>query len=78
MSGAPVVPVYAVMKPDGACDLEFLPSFDVAPDALKTDEAGKLVLENLRAIESRIRLYPDNSLDYLFWSESDVAGAEAA
>ena len=61
-----------------SCDLEFLPSFDVAPNALKTGEAKRLVAENLVGIESRIRLHPENSLDYLFWSEADVTGGENA
>jgi lauroyl/myristoyl acyltransferase len=77
MSGAPVVPVYGVMKPDGTCDLEFLPSFDVSPNALKTDEAERLVHENLAAIEMRIRQYPENSLDYLFWNGADAMGGES-
>lgn len=76
MSGAPVVPVYGVMRPDGSCDLEFLPSFDVPSNVLKTNEAERLVAENLADIERRIRLHPENSLDYLFWSEADVTGSD--
>ena len=78
MSGAPVVSACAVMRPDGACDLEFGPAFGVSPDALKTEEASRLVRANLAAIEAKIRLHPENSLDYLFWSEADPIGGEAA
>lgn len=77
MSGSPVVPVYGVMRPDGACDLKFLPSFDVPHDAMKTEEAGRLVRQNLAEIEAQIRLHPDNSLDYLFWRETDPTGGES-
>lgn len=77
MTGAPVVPVYSVMRPDGSCDLEFLDAIEVSPDALKTGEAARLVQGNLDAIEQRIRLHPDNSLDYLFWSESDPQNGDS-
>lgn len=77
ITGAPVVPVYGVMKPDGSCALEFLESFEVPADAMKTDEAARLVQRNLDQIEERIRRHPDNSLDYLFWSESDPQGGES-
>ena len=80
MTGAPVIPVYSVMKPDGSCSLEFLESFHVSPDAARTEEASNLVQRNLDQISERVRAHPDNSLDYLFWSESDPqgGGAEAA
>lgn len=80
MSGTTVVPVYGLMRPDGSCGLEFLPAFEVAPDAFESGEAARLVQENLSAVESRIRLHPENSLDYLFWSETDPmgSGSEAA
>lgn len=78
MSGAPVVPVYGVMRPGGSCALEFLPAFDVPANALSSGEAARLVQDNLSSIESRIRKHPENSLDYLFWSETDPTGSEAA
>ncbi len=77
MSGATVVPVYSVMNPDGSCSLEFLDPFEVSPDALKTDEARRLVQNNLDQIEAHVRKHPDNSLDYLFWTEGDQNGPEA-
>jgi len=77
MSGAPVVPVYSVMNPDGSCSLEFLDAFNVSPNALKTDEARQLVQRNLDQIEAHVRQHPDNSLDYLFWTENDQASPEA-
>ncbi len=80
MTGAPVVRVYSVMQPDGSCSIEFLDPFQVSPDALKTGEAARLVQNNLDDIEAYIRLHPDNSLDYLFWTDADPTGgtSEAA
>ena len=77
MTGSPVVPVYSTMRPDGSCDLEFLSPFEVAPDTPRNPiETARLVQQNLDEIEARIKLHPDNSLDYLFWTESDPAGGE--
>lgn len=78
MTGSPVVPVYSVMRPDGSCSLEFLDAFEVAPNVPKNPiETARLVQQNLDAIEARIKLFPDNSLDYLFWTEDDPHGGES-
>lgn len=77
MTGSPVVPVFSVMLPDGSCSLEFLEPFEVSPDAMKTNEVATIVQRNLDQIEEQIHKYPENSLEYLFWSESDPNGGDA-
>lgn len=77
MSGAPVVPTFSVMRPDGACDVEFLEPFDVPADVFEAGAEGGFVQGNLDRIEAWVRRHPENSLDYFFWSEADVTGEEA-
>lgn len=71
MTGAPVVPAFCVMTRDGKYDLEFLPELDVPRTATRPDEAAPFVQKNLDEIETRVKLHPENSLDYFFWTDTD-------
>ncbi len=77
-SGSPVLPVFSVMRPDGTYHLEFLPAEHVPPDATEPDRAAPWVQRNLDRIEAWVRNYPDNSLDYLFWTATDPPTASPA
>jgi lauroyl/myristoyl acyltransferase len=68
---APVLPVFAVMRPDGTYHLEFLPAEVIPTQDASPVRAAPWVQRNLDRIEEWVRRYPDNSLDYLFWSEAD-------
>ena len=79
MTGAPVVPVFCRMEPGGSHLLEFLPAFRVPPGtSAGRPEAAAWVQTCLDAIESRVKLCPENSNDYLFWDDPDDAQAASA
>lgn len=62
-SGAPVVPVFCSMMPDGRHHLEFLPPESIPADANLTE----LVQASLERVEARVKTDPGNSNDYFFW-----------
>jgi KDO2-lipid IV(A) lauroyltransferase len=70
-TGAPVLPVFAVMRPDGTYHLEFLPAEVIPPEDASPARATPWVQRNLDRIEGWVRQHPENSLDYLFWAESE-------
>lgn len=76
LTGAPVVSVFCRVEPDGTYQLEFLPPFHVPSEAPGNGAAAHWVQLSLEAIEERVRLYPTNSNDYLFWTEPEGAAAE--
>jgi KDO2-lipid IV(A) lauroyltransferase len=76
LAGAPVVPSFGRMEPDGSYLVEFLPAFHVPPDAAKAGLASPWVQRVLDLIEERVRLNPANSSDYFFWEETGEYLAE--
>lgn len=77
-TGAPVVPVFAVMCPDGTCRVEFLPPESPGPEAAEPEGAAPWVQRNLDRVEDWVRRHPDNSLDYFFWTEDSATPALAS
>lgn len=78
LTGAPVVPVFCRMAPDGTHELEFLPDFHVPPDAAADGGAGGWVQRALDEIERRVGGDPANSNEYFFWAEPDDPAARLA
>jgi KDO2-lipid IV(A) lauroyltransferase len=70
MTGAPVIPVFCQMAPEGLNRLEFLPAFHVPPDASAAEKTSPWVQSCLRGIEQRVQDDPANSNDYFFWAET--------
>lgn len=75
LTGAPVVPVFCPMLPDGTYQVDFHPPFHVPDDAPRNGQIFPWVQSYLRTLEDQIRLHPDNSNEYFFWPESDVLTA---
>lgn len=78
LTGAPVVPAFAVMGKDGTYHIEFLRAYDIPPDAGKHDDGSHWVQSYLDLIEARVRNHPENSSDYFFWADSPEYLAESA
>ncbi len=86
LSGAPVVPVFCLMRHDGTFQITFSEPYEVPPTARDQDEAAPWLQSHLNHLESWLRRHPDNSNEYFFWYESNealveaprLAGAEAA
>ena len=68
LTGAPVIPTFCRMAPDGGHDLEFLEPFHVPPEASRTGGGAEFVAGAIAEIERRVALDPTNSNEYLFWS----------
>lgn len=66
-SGAPVVPVFCSMLPNGRLLLEFCPSEQISTSANLTE----VVQRALDRVEARVKADPGNSNDYFFWSIED-------
>jgi phosphatidylinositol dimannoside acyltransferase len=75
LTGAPVVPVFCITKPDGTYSLEFIESFTVPKEDQYPRLAGPWVRSYLNALEDRVRRYPGNSNDYFFWDEMGETAA---
>jgi len=78
LTGAPVVPVFCRINPDGTYHLEFLPAFLVPGDAPACGQTPGWVQGCLDSIEERVRLDPANSNDYFFWAEAGEPAIGAA
>jgi len=63
-SGAPVLPCYCTMQPDGRHRLEFGPVVHVSPK----DDLTAVVQQALDQVELRVRQDPANSNEYFFWA----------
>lgn len=72
LTGAPVVPVFCQMRDDGRYQVEFRPGFQVPSDAVKTGQAGHWVQTYLSLLEEQVRLHPENSNEYFFWTEDEM------
>jgi KDO2-lipid IV(A) lauroyltransferase len=75
LSGAPVVPVFCRMMPDGRYQIEFHPPFHVPENAPRSGQTSGWVQSFLELLEEQVRLYPDNSNEYFFWPEPDEVAA---
>lgn len=73
MSRAPVVPVFCRVGEDCRYHMEFLPPFDIPPDAQDESKAGPHAQRFLDLLEERIRRHPADSNEYLFWDDEYVA-----
>jgi KDO2-lipid IV(A) lauroyltransferase len=71
LTGAPVVPVFCKMRPDGTHELEYLPAFQVPADAHTTHQTAHWVQRSVSEIEARVARDPANSNEYFFWSSPD-------
>jgi KDO2-lipid IV(A) lauroyltransferase len=78
LTGAPVVPAFAVMGKDGTYHIEFLPGFEIPLEAAKNGDGSRWIQSYLDLIESRVERFPENSSDYFFWAESSEYLAETA
>jgi len=71
MTGAPVVPVFCHMLPQGTYHLEFLSPLEVLSDGTDPEQTEHWVQSFLNLLEDQVRLHPANSNEYFFWPESD-------
>jgi KDO2-lipid IV(A) lauroyltransferase len=71
LSGAPVVPTFCRMDPDGSHDLAFLPAIQIPPETASDGQSCAWVADFLSEIERRVRIDPANSNEYLFWADRD-------
>ena len=75
MSGAAVLPVFCRLEEDGTYHLEFLPSYHVPKDVVRTGQDSWWVQNALNAIEERVKLHPEQSNDYFFWADAEEHAA---
>lgn len=73
MAGAPVVPAFGWMQPDGTNEVEFAPAFVVPTEDARTDDLGRWMQLYLDLLEAKVRDHPENSGDYFFWDERTTA-----
>jgi KDO2-lipid IV(A) lauroyltransferase len=76
LSGAPVVPVFCLMRADGSFQITFVEPYEVPAKARDADEATPWLQGHLTLLESWLRRHPDNSNEYFFWYESNEALVE--
>jgi KDO2-lipid IV(A) lauroyltransferase len=72
MSDAAVLPVFCRLDDDGFYHLDFLPSYHVPKDVLRTGQDAWWVQNSLNAVEEFVRKYPEQSNDYFFWDDEEV------
>jgi lauroyl/myristoyl acyltransferase len=81
LTGAPVVPVFCRMLPEGTYHIEFHPRFHVPTDAVKSGRSAYWVQSYIALLEEQVRRDPSNSNEYFFWPELSAplqAGPRAA
>ena len=73
LSGAPVVPAFCAIEPQGTYAIEFATPFHV-PSAAARDPglASEWVQHGLDLIEYRVGRDPANSIDYFFWDVEEA------
>jgi KDO2-lipid IV(A) lauroyltransferase len=69
MTGAPIVPVFCRIAPDGTYQLEFQPSYTLPDGTPEPEQLEEWVQAYLQTIEEQVERYPANSADYFFWSD---------
>ncbi len=68
LTGAPVVPGFCAMTPEGTYRLEFAPAYEVPPSHAKDPQAAQQWVQRaLDLIQERVYQNPANSIDYFFW-----------
>ncbi|WP_422926432.1 lysophospholipid acyltransferase family protein [Singulisphaera sp. PoT] len=72
MTGAPVVPVFCHMMPQGTYHLEFLTPLEIADCGDDANLTEHWVQAFLTLLEDQVRLHPANSNEYFFWPEMDL------
>ena len=74
LSGAPVVPAFCAIEPQGTYAIEFAEPFHV-PSAAARDSglAATWVQHGLDLIEHRVGRDPANSIDYFFWDAGETS-----
>jgi len=77
LSGAPVVPIFCHMQPQGRYHVEFRSPLHVPPDALHDGQAQRWVQTFLTMLEEQVRLHPSNSNEYFFWAAPEAEGLAA-
>jgi phosphatidylinositol dimannoside acyltransferase len=75
ITGAPVVPVFCQMQPQGNYHIEFHSAFEIPDDAARTGQSAFWVQSYLSILEDQVRRYPSNSNEFFFWPESDDLAA---
>jgi phosphatidylinositol dimannoside acyltransferase len=75
LTGAPVVPVFCPMLPDGTSHIDFRPPLHIPQDVARHGQVLPWVQSYLRTLEDEVRRHPDNSNEYFFWPESDESAA---
>jgi KDO2-lipid IV(A) lauroyltransferase len=75
MTGAPVIPVFCHMQPQGTYHIEFLAPLEITADAGEPEQAQHWVQCFLALLEDQVRLHPSNSNEYFFWPDSDKHAA---
>lgn len=73
MSQSPIVPVFCRVGDDCRYHMEFLPPFVLPRDAQDESRAGEHAQRFLDLLEERIRRYPADSNEYLFWDDDYAA-----
>ena len=69
MTGAPIVPVFCRIAPDGTYELEFQSSYTLPEGTPDPEELEGWVQAYLQTIEEQVERHPANSADYFFWSD---------
>jgi hypothetical protein len=75
LTGAPVVPVFCPMLPDGTSHIDFRPPLHIPQDVARNGQVLPWVQSYLQTLEDEVRRHPDNSNEYFFWPESDEFAA---
>jgi KDO2-lipid IV(A) lauroyltransferase len=71
MTGAPVVPVFCHMEPQGRYHVDFQPPFQIPADVIQTGQVQYWVQAFLTMLEGQVRVHPANSNEYFFWPPAD-------
>jgi KDO2-lipid IV(A) lauroyltransferase len=73
MTGAPIVPVFCRIEPDGSYGLEFREPYTIPRGNPDSAEAAAWVQAFLSTVEAEVELSPENSGEYFFWTGSTAA-----
>jgi hypothetical protein len=71
LTGAPVVPVFCVMKPDGSFELDFRESYHIPSDVVAKGDVPHYVRNCLEQVEAQLRDDPANGNEYVRWQDGD-------
>jgi lauroyl/myristoyl acyltransferase len=75
MSSSLIVPVFCRIAEDGSYQLEFQEPFQVPSGTPDPEEIDARVQAYLKTIEAQVERFPENSNEYLFWTESSNEAA---